>query len=200
MNRRSFAITAAGMLAAPLCLAQPTSRIFHVARLSAGSGSRPSPLLQAFEQGIRELGYVEGRNLIIDSRYAEGRLEALPSLAHELVAVAPDVLLAITTPAAVAAKQATSTIPIVFVAVADPLGTGIVADLARPEGNITGITHIGAELTGKRLELLKEMIPSAERVAVLPTKFDLVINLKTAKALGVAIPHSILLRADRVIE
>jgi putative ABC transport system substrate-binding protein len=107
---------------------------------------------------MRELGYVEGRNLVLEPRFADGQFERLPVLAQELVRLNPDVIFVSTTPGSLAAKAATATIPIVFVAVADPVGAGLVPNLARPGGNVTGITHIVAELTGKRLELLKEIV------------------------------------------
>lgn len=133
--------------------------------------------------GLRDLGYVDGQNLVVEERYAEARFEHLPAFARELVAWKPDVLFVSTTPAALAAKTATSTVPIVFVSVADPLGVGLVASLSRPGGNITGITNIGAELAGKRLEILKEMIPSASRIAVLinPDDQNAALQMKSAR-------------------
>jgi hypothetical protein len=116
---------------------------------------------------MHALGYVEGRNWVLDERYAEGKMERLAPLAQELIHHHPDVLLVATTPGNVAAKAATSIIPIVMVLVADPVGAGIVPSLARPGGNITGVTNIVAELAGKRLELLKEIVPTASRVAVI---------------------------------
>jgi putative ABC transport system substrate-binding protein len=128
--------------------------------------------VEALRLGLRDLGYVDGKNLAIEYRWAEGKLERLPSLAQELIRLNLDVLFVATTPGSLAAKAATATIPIVFVAVADPVGVGLVPNLARPGGNITGITHIVAELTGKRLELLKEIVPSASRIAVLVNPDD----------------------------
>ncbi len=121
----------------------------------------------AFRQGLRDLGYVEGRNLVIEYRGAEGKVERLPALAAELVALEVDVIVAPTTPAALAAKQATRTLPIVFAVSADPVGSGLVTSLARPGGNVTGLTNLSAELVGKRLELLKQAVPEVSRVAVL---------------------------------
>ncbi len=122
---------------------------------------------EAFRQGLRDLGWVEGQNIAIEYRWAEGKLERLPDLAAELVRLKVDVLVAETTPAALAAKNVTKTIPIVFVRVSDPVGSGLVASLARPGGNVTGPTSITLELSGKRLELLKEALPGILRVAVL---------------------------------
>jgi putative ABC transport system substrate-binding protein len=124
------------------------------------------PFIDAFRDRMRALGYVEPATLIRDERYADGHLDRLPALATELLHGRPDVMLASTTPGALAAKNATATVPVVFVLVADPVGNGIVPSLARPGGNVTGITTIIAELTGKRLELLKEVVPGLTRVAV----------------------------------
>ena len=134
--------------------------------LSPGSPG-PSPLLDAFRQGLRELGYVEGQNIAIEYRFAEAKSEPLPELAAELVRLRMDVILAINTPASQVAKNATKTIPIVFTYVADP--AALVASLARPGGNITGLTTLAAELSGKRLELIKEALPGISRVAYLWT-------------------------------
>ncbi len=123
---------------------------------------------RAFRQGLRELGYVEGQNIVFEYRCAEGRLERLPDLAAELVRLKVDVIVAAATPAAVAAKTATDTIPIVMVAAAIPSGAGLVASLARPGGNVTGPTStFGRDLVGKQLELLKETVAELSRVAVL---------------------------------
>ncbi len=118
-------------------------------------------------RGLRELNYIEGKNIAIEYRYAENKLDRLPALADELVRLKVDVLLTASTPAALAAKKATTTIPIVFFGVSDPVEAGLVDSLARPGGNITGFTTIAAVLAGKRLELLKETIPKLSRVAVL---------------------------------
>jgi putative ABC transport system substrate-binding protein len=131
-------------------------------------GSRgPSPELDAFRLGLRELGYVEGQTVDIEYRFAKGQVGELPRLALELVRLRPDVIVSPATPASVAVKEATSTIPIVFAGVADALGAGLVADLARPGGNVTGLTSISAELGGKRLQLLKGVATEGSRVAVL---------------------------------
>ena len=153
---------------APLTVtAQPAKKVFRIGHLS-GSGEAPSKaFVVAFSDGMRSLGYVEGRNFTLVERYAEGTVDRLPALARELVGRSPDALLVSTTPGNLAAKAATSTIPIMMVLVADPVGAGIVSNLARPGSNITGITNIVAELAGKRLEILKEIVPAASRVAVL---------------------------------
>jgi putative ABC transport system substrate-binding protein len=142
---------------------------------------------------LRELGYIEGQNITIDVQFASGRVERLPELAAELVRLNLDVIVTQGTPASLAAKRATSTIPIVFAVVADAVGAGLIANLARPGGNITGLTSISAELGGKRLQLLKEVAPKASRAAVLYNPADLanVLVLKelqeSAPALGVTL-------------
>src|SRR5713226_305631 len=144
--------------------AQQPKKVPRIGVLSPGFPG-PSPLLDAFRQGLRELGYVEGQNIAIEYRFAEAKLERLHDLAAELVRLKVDVILTINTPASQAAKNATKTIPIVFTYVADP--AALVASLARPGGNITGLTTLAEELSGKRLELLNEALPGISRVAVL---------------------------------
>jgi putative tryptophan/tyrosine transport system substrate-binding protein len=126
----------------------------------------PDPNLNAFRQGLRELGYVEGQNIAIETRFAEGKRDRLPTLAKELVTLKVDVIVTATTPAIQAARQATGTIPIVTVS-ADPVGTGLVAGLARPGGNITGLSMASPEISGKQLELVRETVPTVKRVALL---------------------------------
>ena len=173
MNRRTFLCgLTLGMLALPVAAAaQQAGKVPRIGFLFYGSPG-PSPELDAFRQGLRELGYIEGQNITIEYRFAGGRLGQLPELAAELVRLKLDVIVTPGTPASVAAKQATSTIPIVFAGVADAVGAGLVADFARPGGNITGLTSISAELGGKRLELLKAVAPKASRVAVLYNPAD----------------------------
>ena len=168
MDRRTFLGTIAGsLLAAPLAAeAQTAAKVARIGWL--GNSPAASPHLdEAFRQGLRDLDYVEGRNVVIEYRWAEGKFERLPALAAELVALKVDVILAGTVLAAVAAKQAIRTIPIVFAAVADPLGSGLVTSLARPGGNVTGLSVLSPELVGKRLEQLKQALPGVSRVAVL---------------------------------
>jgi putative ABC transport system substrate-binding protein len=124
-------------------------------------------MVEAFLQGLRDLGYVEGRNVVIEYRSAEGKLERYPALVAELVALKVDVIFVPGTPAALAAKQATRTLPIVFAAAADPVADGLVTSLAQPGGNVTGLSSFSPELVGKRLELLKQAVPGVSRVAVL---------------------------------
>jgi len=171
--RRSVLIAAAAWLTMPkAATAQSAARMQRIAYLSSATRASHQPQMSAFEQGIRELGYVEGRNLVIDRRYADGKLERLPRLAEELVRLNPDVLFVHSTPGSLAAKAATASTPIVFTSVADPVGVGLVSNLARPDANITGITNIFAELTGKRLELLKQIVPDATRIAVIVNPDD----------------------------
>jgi len=135
--------------------------------LGAGSSGPTAPNIAAFHRELSEAGYVEGQNLMIEYRWAEGRYDRLPALAADLVDRKVDVIVPATTPAALAARNATPLIPIVFVAVADPLATGLVTSLARPGGNITGISVMAAELMPKRLELLLELAPRAKVIALL---------------------------------
>jgi putative ABC transport system substrate-binding protein len=166
MDRRTFlAGTGAVLLAAPLAAeAQQAAKVARIGYLA----TNPTPHLQeAFRQGLRDLGYVEGRNLVIEYRDAEGKSEQLPARAAELVALKVDVIVAAGTPAALAAKQATRTLPTVFAAVADPVTSGLVTSLARPGGNVTGLSVLAPELVGKCLEQLKQAVPGVSRVAVL---------------------------------
>ncbi len=155
--------------AAPLATdAQQASRVPRIGYLEFGSAAPGTPLLGAFRQGLRDLGWVEGQNIAIEVRYAEGKRDQLAELAAELVRLKVDLIFASTTPAALAAKQATTTIPIVIGFVAEPVASGLVASLARPGGNITGWTHVaGLELGAKRLQLLKEAVPGATRIGAL---------------------------------
>jgi putative tryptophan/tyrosine transport system substrate-binding protein len=132
----------------------------------------PEPFLEALREGLREVGYIEGRNLRVEVRNGEGRASGLPEKAAELVALNVDLIVAYQTPCAVAAKQATTEVPIVFSSVGDPLGTGLVASVARPGTNATGTTAGTAEVAGKSVELVRELIPSARRLAVLANAVD----------------------------
>ena len=154
------------ILGAPLAAeAPPSAKVARIGYLSVGGGAG-SPLTEAFRQGLHELGYVEGHNIAIEFRAAEGS-DRLPALAAELVQLPVDVIVARSTDAAQAAKTTTTTVPIVMVVDADPVATGLVASLARPGGNLTGLTTVATGLGSKRLELLKEAVPSLSRVAVL---------------------------------
>jgi putative ABC transport system substrate-binding protein len=154
-----------GLAATAPAGAQPAGKVWRVAVLTGGV-SRSSEAYLALERRLAELGYVEGRNLVIDFRTAESQLDRLPALAAELVGRRPDVIVASATAGALAAKRATSTVPIVLSAVADPVVAGIVPSMARPGGNITGVSLLNVELSGKALQLLKETVPAVSRVAV----------------------------------
>ena len=145
--------------------AQQPAKVRRIGRL--GTGSSADPYSDAFRQGLRELGYVEGQNIVIEYRYADGKNDRLPDLAADLVRLKVDVILVGGSQAILAVKKATTTIPVVMGAASDPVGTGLVASLARPGGNITGLTLLSPELSGKRLELLKEVVTGSSRVAVL---------------------------------
>jgi putative ABC transport system substrate-binding protein len=160
------------VLATPLAArAQPARAVPRVGFLHYGAAG-PSAEVDAFRRGLQELGYVEGQNIAVEYRFANGEVARLPELATELARLDVDVIVTPTTPAAMAAKQATGTIPIVFAFVGDAIGAGLVASLARPGANVTGLTNISVELAGKRLELLKLAVPRASRVAVLYNPAD----------------------------
>jgi ABC-type uncharacterized transport system substrate-binding protein len=177
MDRRAFiGSLAGGLLAAPLAAgAQPAGRLPRIGYLGTRT---PSDFgLDAFRQGLGELGWVENQNIVIDYRFAEGKFDRLPDLAAELVRLKVDILVTHSTPGAAAGKNATDSIPIVMIAVGDPVGLGLIASLARPGGNVTGLSFsiVGLEMIGKQLELLKETVPKIRRVAILsnatnPTK------------------------------
>ena len=171
--RRREVITLLGGAAATWPLAasaqQPTSKVFRVGFMVTGSLRSPEQrsMTDAFRQGLRERGYLEGQNIVIEYRAAEGKIERFTELAAELVDLHPDLIVASNTPAARAARQATTAIPIVVAVMGDPVKDGLVASLARPAGNVTGMTFLGPELASKRLELLKQALPAMSRVAAL---------------------------------
>jgi putative ABC transport system substrate-binding protein len=150
-----------------LAVAQQPAKVWRIGFLASGSPSGYSSRIEAFRQGLRQLGYVEGKTIAIEYRYAEGLAAPLPDLVTDLVRLNVDVIVTSSTPAALALKNGTKTIPIVFVAVADPVGSGLVVSLARPGGNLTGLSNQLVDLAGKELELLKEVVPKVSRVAVL---------------------------------
>ncbi|MBI1999736.1 MAG: ABC transporter substrate-binding protein [candidate division NC10 bacterium] len=167
MDRRTFiGRVAGGLLAAPLAArAQQVGKGYRIGILETIPAARNAANLDALRKGLRDLGYVEGRNLVIEYRSADGRAERFPDLASELVRLKVDLIVTRGTPAARAAKNATGTIPVVMATMGDP--HAIVASFAHPGGNITGVTTFSTELTGKRIELLKELVPSLSRVALL---------------------------------
>ena len=168
-NRRKLLVVfATATLAVPLVsFAQQQAGIRRIGYLATSDPAKSPQQLEVFRDGLRERGYVEGKNLTIEYRWAEGSIEGRPELAAELVRLQVEAILAFGTPAVTAAKQATATIPIVMVGVGDPVGSGLVPSLARPGGNITGVSNIAAELTAKLVELLPQAVPGIKRVAIL---------------------------------
>jgi putative tryptophan/tyrosine transport system substrate-binding protein len=180
VNRRAFVTGLGAVLAAPLgAEAQPAGKVPRICVLAADSRSSPwARRYQGFLQGLRDLGYVEGRNIAIDFLSTDGQYDRFPALAVECVGLKPDVIVAYTTPGSLAAKNATKTIPIVTGPIGDPVGTGVVGSLARPGGNVTGQTVMASGLSGKRLQLLKEAVPALARVLVLSQRADPVSALQ----------------------
>ena len=173
MRRKFFGLTLSAMLFAlsSVAQAQQTAEVPRIGYLTAASLSSSSMAArtEAFQRGLRELGYVEGKSIVIERRYAEGKLDRLPALVVELMRLKVDVIVSTGPRPTRSAKEATSTIPIVMTQDTDPIGNGFVASLARPGGNITGLSILAPELSGKRLELLKETVPRLSRVAVMGT-------------------------------
>src|SRR6266849_5180374 len=158
-----ISLTFAFLLAPLAADAQPAGKVYRIGFIAVTDGK----IEEVFFQRLRELGYVEGQNLVTERRYSEGRAERFPEFAAELVRLKVDIIIVITTPAALAVKSATKTIPIVFPTAIDPVGAGVISSLARPGGNITGLTTQSPDLVAKPLQLLKEAIPHLSRVAVL---------------------------------
>ncbi len=186
ISRRVFVGTVAGgLLTAPVVIhAQQPARMPRIGFLGNSTAVLEANLVGPFREGLRDLGYEEGRNIVIDYRWAQGNYERFPALIAELIAVKVDVIVTAGTPATQAVKKATTSVPLVMVAVGDPVGTGIVASLNRPGGNITGLTSIAPELEAKRLELLREVIPTLSHVAVLwnPVNPFALISMKELRA------------------
>src|SRR6266576_1853631 len=168
MNKAGWSsiLVAVVLLAVAMAEAQQPKKVPQMIGFPQG-GATPASLVDAFRQGLHELGYVEGQNILIQYRRAQGKLDQIPALVAELLRLKVDVIFTANTPSALAAKKATSSIPIVIVALSDPVDAGLVDSLARPGGNVTGLTRFTAELSGKRLELLKEAFPQISLVAVL---------------------------------
>jgi putative tryptophan/tyrosine transport system substrate-binding protein len=177
----AVAVLAVGVIAE----AQQPKKVPRIAYLGGGSAELEKVWLDAFLQGLRELGYFEGKNIVVERRFAAGRYDELPELAAELVGLKVDVILAASTPVAHSAKKATSAIPVVMV-VADPIGTGLVSSLAKPGGNLTGLSDFHGDLITKRLEILKEVVPSAARIAVLSNPGNPSCSLQTKELAAVA--------------
>jgi putative tryptophan/tyrosine transport system substrate-binding protein len=196
--KRNIAVLTLGVLLFALDVvaeAQQSAKVYRIGLLTWGAPPPPSSPTP-FDQGLRQLGYIEGQNVAIERRYASGQMDRFPELSAELTRLPLDVILTQSFPAALAAKQATSTIPLVVMGAGDPVATGLVASFARPGGNITGVSALETELSGKRLELLKEAFPKLSRVAVLWNSADFGMTLKfreielAAKALRVAVQAS----------
>ena len=193
-----FALTLLVVLAS-VCLAQAQQKPPKLPRIGYVSGtgdlSNPGPYVEALRQGLRDLGYTDGKNIVIEYRGAEGKLERVPSIVNELVQLEVDVLVVPIRSAILAAKHATKTIPIVMVTGGDPVATGLIDSLARPGGNLTGISTLNRELIGKRLELLTEVIPKLSRVGLLQNQDEQTApdNLKehetAARALKIQVQH-----------
>ncbi len=192
------------LLKTAIATAQQPTKVPSIGFLSSRSPDAEKSRLAALQQGLQELGYVEGKNILVEKRYAAGRFDRLPDLASELIRAQIAVLVTTGTPAAQAAKNATSTIPIVIGNAGDPVGTGLVASLARPGGNVTGFSVLNTELSGKRLELLKEVVPRLSRVAILLNPANPINPLQVteiqsaAPALGVTLLPSEVKGADEI--
>jgi putative tryptophan/tyrosine transport system substrate-binding protein len=166
MKRREFITLLGGAAAWPIAAqAQQPSKTYRIGWLQPGP--IPDPWVKGFRQGLQEFNYVEGKNLIIEYRWGDGRFDRLPAMAGELVSLNPDVIISVNTAALLALQKRTTTIPIVMLGTADPVGLGLVRSLARPGANITGMSVMAPELSQKRLELLKEVVPNLDRVTVL---------------------------------
>jgi putative ABC transport system substrate-binding protein len=147
--------------------AQQAGKVPRIGFLGNSTAALEENLIGPFRDGLRDLGYVEGKNIVIEWRWAEGKYERFPALIAELIATKVDLIVTAGTPATIALKKATQTLPLVMIAVGDPVGSGLIASLAHPGGNLTGLTSISPELDGKRLELLREVVPKISHVAVL---------------------------------
>lgn len=180
-RRRLMALASAGLCSS--AASAQAQRVYRIGFLTGGTEAASARSLKAFRQRLNELGYSDA-SAVLSARYAEGKFDRLPVLVRELLEEKPDALLVATTPANLAAKAATSIVPIVMVSVADPVGVGLVPSLPRPGGNITGVTNIVVELTGKRLEILKELVPDLAAVAILynPDDANAELQLRDARA------------------
>ena len=195
----SFALTALFYALCASTDAQQTKKVPRIGILELGSSAASASQLKAFQQGLRELGYVEGKNIILEYRYADGRLDSLPELAAELVGSKVDVIVTRSTGSIRVAMNATKAIPIIFPSAGAPVEDGLVASLARPGGNVTGLTQLSAELDGKKLEILKQAAPQVTRVGLLWTVGSARVGERSreadpaAKALGMRL-HSLELK------
>jgi putative ABC transport system substrate-binding protein len=191
-QRRKCLLIAGMLLVSPfVAIAQQRQQVWRIGCLTVTDLAATPQLLDAFRAGLRDHGYVDGQNIVIDCRWAEGTSKRLDNLAADLVHSKVDLILAWSTPAVIAAKRATSTIPIVMVSVADPVGSGFIASLARPGGNITGVTNFDADLAAKRFQLLKEVLPNLSQMIALRNATNPSANLQyketqaAARSLGI---------------
>jgi ABC-type uncharacterized transport system substrate-binding protein len=184
--RRRECIAALGAAATWSLAARAQEKIPRVGFMGNSTAALEANLVGAFREGLRELGYEEGRNIGIEYRWANGQYERFPALVAELIAAKVDVIVTAGTPAALAVKKATATVPLVMVAVGDPVGTGLVPSLARPDGNLTGLSSVAPDLEGKRLELLREIVPSVSHIAVFFNSLNPfhVASMRQAQAAG----------------
>jgi putative tryptophan/tyrosine transport system substrate-binding protein len=186
--RKNISLLALGAMLFTLCLsahAQQAGKVFRIGYLDAGTASGSAVLLEAFRQEMSKLRWVEEKNITVEYRFSEGKIDRLPELAADLVRLKVDLIVVDTGPSALAAKGATSTIPIVMTNVGDPVGFGLVASLARPGGNVTGISSLSPELITKRLEILKDAVPKLRRVGLLRnpgTSIERDLQLKDLRA------------------
>jgi putative ABC transport system substrate-binding protein len=204
VKRRRFLVLAGCAMAAwPRAAAAQADKVARIGVLALGNPD-PGPFMRSFREGLRELGYIEGQNIVLEVRSAGGKSDLLRARADELVELKVDIIVAFQTPAGTAAKNATRDIPIVLGASGDPVGTGLVASLSRPGGNVTGVTGAGGEVAGKNLELVREVLPSARRVAVLANASDpfhkpFLEHIQNAgRTLGIDINAIALQRADEI--
>jgi putative tryptophan/tyrosine transport system substrate-binding protein len=183
MRRREFITLVEGAAAWPLG-AHAQQKIPRIGFMGNPTAALETNLVDAFREGLRELGYEEGRNIAIEYRWADGNYDRFPTLAEELIAARVDAIVTAGTPAALAVKKATTTVPLVMVAVGDPIGTGLVSSLARPGGNLTGLSSIAPDLEGKRLQLLREVLPALSHVAMFVNSLNPfhVSSMKQARA------------------
>ena len=183
MRRREFITLVGSAVAWPLG-AHAQQKIPRIGFMGNSTAALETNLVDAFREGLRELGYEEGRNIAIEYRWADGNYDRFPTLAEELIAARVDAIVTAGTPAALAVKRATTTVPLVMVAVGDPIGTGLVSSLARPGGNLTGLSSIAPDLEGKRLQLLREVLPALSHVAMFVNSLNPfhVSSMKQARA------------------
>ena len=190
MRRREFVVLVVGAAVWPLAgAAQQPTKVPRIGFLGNSTAALEANLVGPFRDGLRALGYEEGRNVVIEYRWAEGKYERFPALVAELLAAKVDVVVTAGTPASVAVKKATSTVPLVMVAVGDPVGTGLVPSLARPGGNLTGLSSIAPDLEGKRLELLQEIVPKLSHVGVFfnPSNLFHTVSMQQARTAAEAL-------------